>query len=121
MTGSLRLTDLVLLLGAIALATVLVGHQASSGVSAGAPEPLTITQAVAFYSDGPLVVRGYLVVRSGRTLLCERPRCAGPRLSVRGRVGRRARSGSVLALGIVTERRIALVRLTAAGGPLQRL
>lgn len=121
MTGSLRLTDLVLLLGAIALATVLVGQQAASGVSAGAPGPLTISQALAFYSDGPLVVRGYLVVRSGRTLLCEQLRCAGPRLSVRGPVGRRARSGSVLALGVVTDRQIALVRLRAAAGPLQRL
>jgi hypothetical protein len=119
MTGSLRLTDLVLLLGAIALGVALVGDQSASRV-AGPPEPLTISQAVAFYSDGPLVVRGYLVVRSGRALLCERPGCAGPRLAVRGRVERGADAGTVLALGVVSGRRIALIRLSPAR-PVQRL
>jgi hypothetical protein len=120
MTGSLRLTDLVLVLGAIALAVILVGHQSASP-AAGPPGPLTISQAVAFYSDGPLVVRGYLVIRPRQALLCERPGCAGPRLSVRGAVDRaRAETSAVLALGVVTDRRIALVRLAPAA-PSQRL
>jgi hypothetical protein len=120
MTRSLRLTDLGFTLGAIALVTVLLGHQAASRVSAGVPGPLTITEAVAFYSDGPLAVRGYLVNRPGRVLLCERRRCSGPRLAVSGLRGSGTR-GAVLALGVVTDGRIALLRLPAVAGPVEPL
>jgi hypothetical protein len=121
MTGSLRLTDLAFTLGAIALVTVLLGHPAGSRVPTGVPGPLTVTEAVAFYSDGPLVVRGFLVNRSGRVLLCERRRCAGPRLTVTRLRGVVARRNAVLALGVVTGSRIALLRLPPIAGPAGRL
>jgi hypothetical protein len=117
MTRSLRLTDLAFTLGAIALVTVLLGHPAESRVSTGVPGPLTISEAVAFYSDGPLAVRGFLVNRSGRVLLCERRRCAGPRLSVSGLRGVATRHSAVVALGVVTDGRIALLRLPLSAGP----
>jgi hypothetical protein len=116
MTGSLRLTDLAFALGVIALAAILVGQQASRA-SAGAPGPFTVEEAVAFYSDAPMVVRGYLVTRGRRTLLCDRRLCAGERLVVRG--GPRGQHGvrPVLALGVVTDRRITLLRLPPAARP----
>jgi hypothetical protein len=118
MTGSLRLTDLVLVLGAIALAVVVLGRSAPPA-AAGAPGPFTVTEAIAFYSDAPLVVRGYLVTRGKRTLLCERRGCFGERLVVRGFDGVRAGSRPVLALGVLTDHRLTLHRFPP-GGP-QRL
>lgn len=121
MTRSLRLTDLVLVLGAIALAAILLGRTAASRVAAGAPGPFTVAEAVAFTSDAPMVVRGYLVTRRGRTLLCELRHCTGERLSVRGPLGSPRRRQPVLALGVVTDRRITLLRLRPAAGPTERL
>jgi hypothetical protein len=118
MTGSLRLTDLVLVLGAIALAVVVVGRSAPTA-AAGAPGPFTVTEAIAFYSDAPLVVRGYLVTRDDQTLLCERRGCVGERLVVRGFDGARAGARQVLALGVLTDHRLTLHRLPPAGA--QRL
>jgi hypothetical protein len=114
MTGSLRLTDLVLVLGAIALGVVVVGRSAPSA-AAGAPGPFTVTEAVAFYSDAPVVVRGYLVTRAGKTLLCERRGCFGERLVVSGFHGRRAASRPVLALGVLTDHRLTLHRFPPGG------
>lgn len=115
MTRSFRLTDLVLVLGAIALGAILVGQGAESRAAAGAPGPFTVGEAVSFYSDAPMVVRGWLVTRRGRTLLCERRACAGAALVVRGRVAPRAADGPVLALGTVTGRRLVLHRLPPRG------
>ena len=118
MTGSLRLTDLVLVLGAIALAVVVVGRSAPTA-SAGAPGPFTVTEAIAFYSDAPMVVRGYLVTRAGRTLLCERRGCFGERLVVRGFQGSRGGVRPVLALGVLTDHTLTLRRFPPGGA--QRL
>jgi hypothetical protein len=118
MTGSLRLTDLVLVLGAIGLAAVVVGRSAPTA-AAGAPGPFTVTEAIAFYSDAPLVVRGYLVTRGRQTLLCERRGCLGERLVVRGFDGGRAGPRPVLALGVVTDHGLTLHRFPPAGA--QRL
>ena len=68
-----------------------------------------------------MVVRGYLVTRSGRTLLCERRHCFGERLSVRGPLELRRQRQAVLALGVVTDRWITLLRLPPAAGPSERL
>jgi hypothetical protein len=118
MTGSLRLTDLVLMLGAIALAVVVVGRSAPTA-AAGAPGPFTVGEAVAFYSDAPMVIRGYLVTRGARTLLCERRGCFGERLVVRGFRGAPAGTRRVLALGVLTDHKLTLHRLPPAGA--QRL
>src|SRR3972149_4666206 len=57
MTRSLRPVDLLFTLGAIAFVAVLFGFQAASREVAGALGPLTVTEAVAFYSDELLLVR----------------------------------------------------------------
>jgi len=98
MTRSLRPVDLLFTLGAIAFVAVLFGFQAASREVAGALGPLTVTEAVAFYSDELLLVRGYLVKRDGKTLLCELPRCSGAQLAVRG-LGRSRSRGLVLLVG----------------------
>ena len=79
---------------AIALAVVaLSGCGGDEDLSAGAPSPsggLTVQEAIDSELDGPLLVRGYLIERSGELRLCEAilesypPQCGKPSLKVEG-------------------------------------
>jgi len=79
---------------AIALAVVaLSGCGGDEDFPAGAPSPsggLTVQEAIDSELDGPLLVRGYLIERSGELRLCEAilesypPQCGEPSLKVEG-------------------------------------
>jgi hypothetical protein len=116
MTRSPRGAKLGLVLAAIVFVALLLPFQAASRQPAPRLEPLTVAEApsLALGGDEPLVVRGFLVNRSDGTLLCQGPRCAGPRLAVRGLRGR-AMAGTVLLVGTIHGGRIVPVSVSAPG------
>ena len=75
---------------------------------------LSVAEAIGLLTDEPLTVRGWLVTRGHRTLLCDGPRCAGARLAVAG-LGLTRPTGRALVLGTVTGDRIVPVRARTTG------
>jgi hypothetical protein len=110
MTRSLRLTDLALVLGLIVLALIVVAKHGAAPASTGPIGPLSVAQATSFFSSRPLAVKGFLVERAGKQLLCAGPYCRGARLAVEGLRGR-STNRAVLLIGVVDDRTITLVRL----------
>jgi hypothetical protein len=115
MNRSLRPIDAVLLVGALLALGVAFGFQAADRAPVGPPGPVSVADASVFLSDDPLVIEGYLVRRGNRTLLCERARCDGPRLAVRGLGDQLPPRGAVLLLGIVSGDRVVAARLGSQG------
>ena len=101
--------DVLVILAVLASVVVLVGAGASRAVLPAAG-PMTVSEATSLYLDDPVLVRGYLVRKAGRVLLCDQPFCYGPTLVVRGMHRLRAR-GRVLVVGRIQGDRISPVRL----------
>jgi hypothetical protein len=101
--------DVLIILALLASVIVLVGAGTSRAVLP-APGPMTVSEASSLFIDDPVLVRGYLVRKGGRVLLCDQPFCYGPTLVVRG-LGQPPARGRVVVAGHVHGDRIVPLKL----------
>jgi hypothetical protein len=109
MSERLRPVDALVVLALLASVIVLVAAGNSRAVLP-APGPMTVSEASSLFLEEPVLVRGYLVRKGGRVLLCDQPFCYGPTLVVRGLRQPPAR-GRVVVAGRVQGDRIVPVKL----------
>jgi hypothetical protein len=108
-SAQLRPVDVLVILALLASVIVLVGAGTSRAVLP-APGPMTVSEASSLFIDEPVLVRGYLVRKGGRVLLCDQPFCYGPTLVVRG-LGQPPARGRVLVAGTIQGDRIVALKL----------
>jgi hypothetical protein len=110
MSTQLRPVDVLVILALLASVIVLVGAGTSRAVLPPTPGPMTVSEASSLFIDEPVLVRGYLVRKGGRVLLCDQPFCYGPTLVVRG-LGQPPARGRVVVAGHVHGDRIVPLKL----------
>lgn len=110
MGRSLRPIDVLVLVVAVGALAFGMGLDAASRSHVVSPPELTVSDALSFFSDDALVVRGYLSREPGGLRLCEARMCAaGPSLTIRGSVEEPQMRAAVLVLGTVRNGRIVLL------------